>query len=263
VKGLTDGHKRKVNAFSLSRDHRMWSAGDDGAICVWDADRFELIKRLEGHQGAVYGVTAMGDFMWTCGWDTSIRIWNITNFDCVCKLMDYHSDCVSSIQAVWGGNGTWHAWTGSWDKSVCTFRVSNIHNMSTTRALPSASVPNVSSILSAINSPSASSVSQSLSTSLSTSISTYRPVSPPPAAPIVIQKVNSNNAVSASTPYTAPSMDDKVGELLQKKDELIHRRRALEERKQELEEKKQELAKRRQELMSDMSHQQKSDAVSQ
>jgi len=129
VKDIIDGHKRKVNALALSVD-KIWSAGDDGAVCVWDCKTLELIRRLEGHEAAVFGVNHFGDFVWSCGWDTSIIMWDTKTLDLACRLQDFHSDSVSCIQAIWNErNQCWQGWTGSWDKSICIFAMGAMHNL--------------------------------------------------------------------------------------------------------------------------------------
>lgn len=35
-KEITEGHTKKVNAFSVVGD-RIWSAGDDNIVCVWNS----------------------------------------------------------------------------------------------------------------------------------------------------------------------------------------------------------------------------------
>ncbi len=36
VKHIQEGHKKKVNAFEVT-DGKVWSAGDDNTICIWNA----------------------------------------------------------------------------------------------------------------------------------------------------------------------------------------------------------------------------------
>jgi WD40 repeat protein len=38
VKEIGTGHSRKINSFTISINGNIWSAGDDGAICVWDCE---------------------------------------------------------------------------------------------------------------------------------------------------------------------------------------------------------------------------------
>ena len=35
VKEISEGHKKKVNAFAVVED-KVWSAADDNMLCVWD-----------------------------------------------------------------------------------------------------------------------------------------------------------------------------------------------------------------------------------
>jgi len=127
AKEITEGHKKKVNAYTVVED-TIWSAGDDNIICVWNCKTFSLLKQLNGHQGAVYGIVTCGDYVRSCGWDTTIRIWDTMSYETVCELADYHSDCVSStIQLTHREDKGYkcYAWTSSWDKSICVFKVTD------------------------------------------------------------------------------------------------------------------------------------------
>lgn len=115
VKQLTK--KGKVNTFAAI-GNQIWS-GEESHLNVWDATNFELIKQLEGHNGAIYDLQLCGNYLWSASWDTSVRVWDIETLESVCVLKNFHSDAVSQIKTLWNeARKCWQAWTSSWDKSV-------------------------------------------------------------------------------------------------------------------------------------------------
>lgn len=56
------------------------SASKDRTIKYWDADKFEALLTLDGHQGMVWclAVGAQGEFVVTAGSDRSLRRWDRT-----------------------------------------------------------------------------------------------------------------------------------------------------------------------------------------
>jgi len=132
--------------------------------------------------------------------------------------MDHHSDCISSIQLIWSSHkNCWRAWTSSWDKSICTFVISQIHNLGQRDSeLPLPILP------------------------------TQHNVETP--TQIVPSETSSNTNVTREVSVS----EDKVEQLLIKREELGQRRKMLDDRKQELDEKKRDLSKRKQELALQM-----------
>lgn len=68
--------------FSTKTDERLfWSAGKDGKIKQWDADKFNIVQILNGHLGAVRCLVQASDssFIITAGADKSIRVWDLTD----------------------------------------------------------------------------------------------------------------------------------------------------------------------------------------
>jgi WD40 repeat protein len=51
------------------------TAGKDKLVKYWDADKFEQLLELPGHQGPVWGlaVSHLGDLVVSCGGDRAIR----------------------------------------------------------------------------------------------------------------------------------------------------------------------------------------------
>jgi len=238
VKQINIGHSKKVNAFAIAAN-LIWSAGDDSAICVWDAKNFNLIKKLEGHNGAVYGLATFGDFVWSCGWDTTIRIWDSKHMVQVCEMKDYHNDCVSQLQAVWSSQKQyWQAWTASWDKSICTFIISSVHNMAPPKVTANGSFIGMSGVM--------------------TNSAKELPL---PNQPKPVNQENNNEANAEKAPeevqpsQAAEPPVDGVGritldedQILAKRHEIEEKRKHIEEMKRQIEAKKVELEKRKAEL---------------
>lgn len=55
-------------------------AGKDRLVKYWDADKFQLLLELPGHQAEVWAVvvSSLGDFIVTAGHDRSLRRWERT-----------------------------------------------------------------------------------------------------------------------------------------------------------------------------------------
>ncbi|KAL2118999.1 hypothetical protein VTJ04DRAFT_5958 [Mycothermus thermophilus] len=61
--------------------HHFFSASKDRTIKYWDADKFEQIQRIDGHQGEVWAlaVARSGTFVVSASHDKSIRVWEETD----------------------------------------------------------------------------------------------------------------------------------------------------------------------------------------
>jgi WD40 repeat protein len=60
----------------VPRTHYFFSASKDGYLKYWDADTFEHVLTLEGHQSEIWAmcVSSQGDFVVTGSHDRSIRV---------------------------------------------------------------------------------------------------------------------------------------------------------------------------------------------
>ena len=60
--------------------HALCAAGKDRLVKYWDADKFQLLLELPGHQAEVWAlvVASLGDFIITAGHDRSFRRWERT-----------------------------------------------------------------------------------------------------------------------------------------------------------------------------------------
>ncbi|PRP89279.1 RhoGAP domain-containing protein [Planoprotostelium fungivorum] len=109
---------------TLTRYKReVWAGGVDG-VSIYN-QKFEMIRKLSGHEGTVNFVVNFGDYVWTCGSDCTLCIWNDQSTQPLHRISDYHGDKVSSVTFVHDEERhCWKAWTGGFDKSVCVFGIS-------------------------------------------------------------------------------------------------------------------------------------------
>jgi U3 small nucleolar RNA-associated protein 12 len=57
----------------------LFSAGKDGVLKSWDAEKFEPVQKLEGHKGEIWAmaVSRTGETVVTASHDKSIRVWEV------------------------------------------------------------------------------------------------------------------------------------------------------------------------------------------
>lgn len=65
----------------MNNTHYCFTAGKDGVLRYWDADRWELLLELRAHHSEVWccAVSLLGDFVVTGGHDKSLRRWERTD----------------------------------------------------------------------------------------------------------------------------------------------------------------------------------------
>jgi len=81
------GHAEAVTCMALQSNF-LFSGSEDTSICIWDSlpakakkgpfNSGTLVRRLEGHDGAVLGLSLLQDtgHLVSCGADSSVRIWD-------------------------------------------------------------------------------------------------------------------------------------------------------------------------------------------
>lgn len=72
------GHEDSVTAIKFQHDtHYFFSAGKDGCVKYWDADRFQQILNLPGHFSCVWSldIPMDGSYCVSGSQDRSLRIW--------------------------------------------------------------------------------------------------------------------------------------------------------------------------------------------
>ena len=86
------GHER-IRAALLAPDGAFaYSAGDEGAVRVWDVTGGREVARLEGHAGAVNALTVSADGRWlaTGGADGTVRLWDVEHGEEAVRLEGHH-----------------------------------------------------------------------------------------------------------------------------------------------------------------------------
>eukprot|EP00038_Savillea_parva_P008332 m.176264 g.176264 ORF g.176264 m.176264 type:complete len:408 (+) comp14135_c0_seq1:169-1392(+) len=100
-------HEATITALAFYGTSHLLSASEDGAIHVWDTSRWETLKVLHGHKGAVdsLSIHPSGKLALSVGRDYTLHVWN---------LIKGRKAYVSKIQGVsrqvmWVGTGASYA----------------------------------------------------------------------------------------------------------------------------------------------------------
>jgi hypothetical protein len=96
---LRFGASDRVTSAVFSADGRLaFSAGESGAIRMWEVDGGREAGRLEGHVGAVHGVGVSSDGGWLLsgGADAIVRVWEIASGRELARLAG-HASAVRSV----------------------------------------------------------------------------------------------------------------------------------------------------------------------
>eukprot|EP00727_Mastigamoeba_balamuthi_P007567 m51a1_g3430 putative domain-containing protein (719) ;mRNA; r:623923-626465 len=101
-------------------DNSVWTAHDQGTVCVWDPSTFERQAELACPSGGLlYHLEAVGDSVWVCTRDGDIHVWGSQARRLIGTLEKFHTDAVSSLMVLWNLRlNRWQVWAASWDSSV-------------------------------------------------------------------------------------------------------------------------------------------------
>ena len=123
-KSVLTGHKGVVNKVEFHPFYTtIGSAGEDGALKLWDFETGRLETTLKGHTKSINSLAfdTSGNLCATASSDLSIKIWDL-NENCCIKTLNGHDHTVSSVQ--WNQAGT-HLLTASRDSTIKIWEVSS------------------------------------------------------------------------------------------------------------------------------------------
>jgi len=89
-----------VNALLFSPDcQKIFAAGDEFTIKVWNFNDLKLIRSLEGHEETVkaLAVSANGELLVSGGGDKSLRLWDLKKYEKVFANEDCHEDDINCL----------------------------------------------------------------------------------------------------------------------------------------------------------------------
>eukprot|EP00727_Mastigamoeba_balamuthi_P013325 m51a1_g8615 putative domain-containing protein (1106) ;mRNA; f:23490-29594 len=115
---------RKISAFAVCCD-RVWSAHEDGTLCVWDPHAFVLERelRLPGVCN-VFHIETVGSTVWSCTRDGRIHVWDGRTARHLASAAHCHGDAVTALLPIYNARmGRWQVWTASWDTAVCVWNL--------------------------------------------------------------------------------------------------------------------------------------------
>ncbi|KAL5009186.1 hypothetical protein ScPMuIL_014767 [Solemya velum] len=91
---------------------RLFSAGADRTIRVWDVRTSTSVHKLYGHKGGIRCLDFDDYVLVTGSWDTTVLVWDVKMFEIVATFTE-HSDCVSCV-----GLSEDHIVSGSYDTTI-------------------------------------------------------------------------------------------------------------------------------------------------
>ena len=76
-------HKDLITDLEMATNKRLISASADKTICVWDLNKYKLLKKLEGHTEGVQCLKILKDGNLSSGsFDNTIKIWDLNKYTC-------------------------------------------------------------------------------------------------------------------------------------------------------------------------------------
>lgn len=98
-------------------------AGYAGVIRIWDLESREMIARLTGHQGGIYGLDFSADnkFLVSSGMDNTVRVWD---WKAKSELKKFENHSVIASDAKFSPDGKFLASCG-WDKKINIYSCDN------------------------------------------------------------------------------------------------------------------------------------------
>ena len=116
-----DNNEGAVNAVAFVPNSRLAvSAGDDGALSLWDLDNAKLLHRFNGHTAKVVDIAVSDDGVWaiTASWDRTARLWNLKTHTAG-PVLDGHKGPVNAVALSEDGK---QVFTASYDGAIRMFK---------------------------------------------------------------------------------------------------------------------------------------------
>jgi len=116
-----DDHDGAVNAAAfVPGSSLVLSAGDDGALSLWNLASGRREHRFEGHTAKVVGIAVSDDGVWaaTASWDRTARLWNISQHK-PGPVLAGHKGPVNAV--AFSSDGA-HVFTASYDGTIGMYR---------------------------------------------------------------------------------------------------------------------------------------------
>ncbi|UXI16695.1 serine/threonine-protein kinase [Sarcoptes scabiei] len=83
-KGTLSAHNGTITDLKFFRSSYLFSASDDGKICVWDTHKWQCQKILHGHKGSIKSIDlhSSGKILLSLSSDKTLRAWNLIKGRC-------------------------------------------------------------------------------------------------------------------------------------------------------------------------------------
>lgn len=96
-------HSGTITHLEFFKSSHLFSASEDGTVCVWDTKNWVCDKTLKGHKGAINSISVhpSGKLMLSVAKDKSLRTWNlikgrcayVTNIKAVAHIVQWSPSC--------------------------------------------------------------------------------------------------------------------------------------------------------------------------
>ena len=93
------GHTDWVTSCKFLKDGRIWSAGMDNLLCLWDAKVLRA-SNMQGHNSTISTILVDENNVGiSASYDASLLVWNLDTMECLQGLFNGHKDAV--IEFAW------------------------------------------------------------------------------------------------------------------------------------------------------------------
>ncbi|KAG0009583.1 hypothetical protein BGZ80_002239 [Entomortierella chlamydospora] len=119
------GHSYTVNSVVYSPKGDRIASGSYDIVRLWNVDTGERVHTLEGHSDTINSVvySPKGDRIVSGSEDNTVKLWDVETGQCQTTILSFNGS-VNSV-AIEGDTDTLCLVTGSWDKSVRRWRITN------------------------------------------------------------------------------------------------------------------------------------------